>query len=83
MPKASSKRTGKPSPDSMRKHACEAAGLMKALSNENRLIVLCALAEGDSSRLCRWFPPKAHDLLRNGFRMSHLGNRGFLELPVE
>jgi DNA-binding transcriptional ArsR family regulator len=33
----------------MRKHACEAAGLMKALSNENRLIVLCALAEGELS----------------------------------
>jgi len=49
MAKASSKRAVKPSPDIMRKHACEAAGLMKALSNENRLIVLCALAEGELS----------------------------------
>ena len=38
-----------PDPESMRQHACEAAGLLKALSNENRLILLCALAEGELS----------------------------------
>jgi len=33
----------------MRKHACDAARLMKAVGNENRLMVLCALAEGELS----------------------------------
>lgn len=33
----------------MRPHAKDAAGLMKALGNEARLIILCALAEGEHS----------------------------------
>jgi DNA-binding transcriptional ArsR family regulator len=33
----------------MRKHACDAARLMKTVGNENRLMVLCALAEGELS----------------------------------
>lgn len=33
----------------MRNHAREAARLMKAVGNENRLMVLCALAEGELS----------------------------------
>lgn len=33
----------------MRDHAAAAAGLMKALGNESRLMILCALAEGESS----------------------------------
>jgi DNA-binding transcriptional ArsR family regulator len=33
----------------MRLHAADAAGLMKALGNESRLMILCALAEGELS----------------------------------
>ncbi len=33
----------------MRLHAGDAADLMKALGNESRLIILCALAEGERS----------------------------------
>ncbi len=33
----------------MRKHAPDAAGLMKALGNESRLMILCTLAEGERS----------------------------------
>jgi len=33
----------------MREHAVDAAGLMKALGNESRLIILCLLAEGERS----------------------------------
>jgi DNA-binding transcriptional ArsR family regulator len=33
----------------MREHAAEAAGLMKALGNESRLMILCILAEGEHS----------------------------------
>ena len=33
----------------MRPHAKDAAGLMKALGSEARLIILCALAEGELS----------------------------------
>lgn len=33
----------------MRLHASDAADLMKALGNESRLLVLCALAEGERS----------------------------------
>ena len=40
---------GKPSPETMRKHAIEAARLMRAVGNENRLMVLCALADGELS----------------------------------
>lgn len=35
--------------DDMQKAAAEAAGLMQALSNPNRLMLLCSLAEGESS----------------------------------
>jgi DNA-binding transcriptional ArsR family regulator len=35
--------------EGMRKHAVEAAGLMKALGNESRLMILCLLAEGERS----------------------------------
>lgn len=33
----------------MREHARDAARLMKAVGNENRLMVLCALADGELS----------------------------------
>jgi DNA-binding transcriptional ArsR family regulator len=33
----------------LRAHAGEAAGLMKALGNESRLLILCALADGERS----------------------------------
>ena len=33
----------------MREHAPNAAGLMKALGNESRLMILCTLAEGERS----------------------------------
>lgn len=33
----------------MRTHAADAAGLMKALGNESRLMILCLLAEGERS----------------------------------
>ncbi len=35
--------------EQMRDHAGEAARLMKALGNENRLLVLCTLCEGELS----------------------------------
>jgi len=35
--------------DQMRQHAPDAAGLMKALGNESRLMILCTLAEGEHS----------------------------------
>jgi len=33
----------------MSEHAADAAGLMKALGNESRLIILCMLADGERS----------------------------------
>jgi len=33
----------------LQQHAGEAAGLMKALGNESRLLILCALSEGERS----------------------------------
>lgn len=33
----------------MKAHAADAAGLMKALGNESRLMILCMLAEGERS----------------------------------
>ena len=33
----------------MRVHAADAAGLMKALGNESRLMILCLLSEGEMS----------------------------------
>jgi DNA-binding transcriptional ArsR family regulator len=35
--------------EQMRLHATDAAGLMKALGNESRLLILCSLAEGERS----------------------------------
>lgn len=35
--------------EDMREHAAEAAGLMNALGNESRLMILCMLAEGETS----------------------------------
>lgn len=35
--------------EQMRTHAPDAAGLMKALGNESRLMILCTLAEGERS----------------------------------
>jgi DNA-binding transcriptional ArsR family regulator len=35
--------------DSMREHAGDAAQLLKALANENRLMLLCTLSEGEQS----------------------------------
>ena len=35
--------------DQMEAHATDAAGIMKALGNESRLMILCILAEGEQS----------------------------------
>ena len=35
--------------EEMRAHAADAAGLMKALGNESRLMILCTLVEGERS----------------------------------
>ncbi len=43
--------SGVPAPTAaeMQEHAADAAGLMKALGNESRLMILCLLAEGERS----------------------------------
>ena len=38
-----------PSAEQMADHATDAAGLMKALGNESRLMILCTLADGERS----------------------------------
>ena len=38
-----------PPSSEMREHAADAAGLMKALGNESRLMILCMLTEGEQS----------------------------------
>lgn len=38
-----------PDLEQMRRHAGSASRLLKALSNENRLLILCQLAEGERS----------------------------------
>ena len=38
-----------PNVSDMQTHAADAAGLMKALGNESRLMILCVLAEGERS----------------------------------
>lgn len=43
------RRRGAMNVDDMRRHADEASQLLKALANENRLMILCALAEGEHS----------------------------------
>ena len=35
--------------DDMQMHAADAAGLMKALGNESRLMILCLLVDGEKS----------------------------------
>lgn len=48
--KAKEKQTTiSPGADAMRYHAADAAGLMKALGNESRLMILCMLAEAERS----------------------------------
>ena len=39
----------KPSLAAMQAHACEASSLMKAMGNEQRLLILCLLVEGELS----------------------------------
>ena len=41
--------TNLPAASDMQEHAADAAGLMKALGNESRLMILCILAEGERS----------------------------------
>ena len=38
-----------PAASEMQEHAADAAGLMKALGNESRLMILCVLIEGERS----------------------------------
>jgi len=33
--------------DKMREHACEAAAVLRLIGNENRLLILCSLVEGE------------------------------------
>ena len=35
--------------EELKEHACEAAKMLKSLSNENRLMILCSLIEGELS----------------------------------
>jgi len=46
---ASSENNEAMSIEDMREHASDAAGLMNALGNESRLMILCMLAEGERS----------------------------------
>ena len=41
--------TAKPSLADMQAHACEASSLMKAMGNEQRLLILCLLVENELS----------------------------------
>ena len=43
------KKRKAPAASDMQDHAADAAGLMKALGNESRLMILCILAEGERS----------------------------------
>ena len=45
----SSDASKNPPLNDMQEHAADAAGLMKALGNESRLMILCILAEGERS----------------------------------
>ncbi|MGD2167309.1 MAG: metalloregulator ArsR/SmtB family transcription factor [Gammaproteobacteria bacterium] len=47
MAKTTSRPNGLPNPEKLRRHAGNAARLMKAVGNENRLMVLCALVDGE------------------------------------
>ncbi len=44
-------KTDPPAVSDMQIHAADAAGLMKALGNESRLMILCVLAEGPADRV--------------------------------
>ena len=46
---ASETKPDTPTVSDMQLHAADAAGLMKALGNESRLMILCVLAEGERS----------------------------------
>ena len=46
---AKATKPDKPALSDMQAHAADAAGLMKALGNESRLMILCVLAEGERS----------------------------------
>lgn len=47
--KSADEFTTRSSIEQMQEHAVEAAGLMSALGNESRLLILCLLAEGEQS----------------------------------
>lgn len=49
MARSASARESSPGPEAMRSSACDATRLLKAMANESRLMVLCALAEGERS----------------------------------
>jgi len=49
MARNAARRTDATNAESMRSHAREAASLMKAVGNENRLIILCTLKESELS----------------------------------
>ncbi|MDJ0940581.1 MAG: metalloregulator ArsR/SmtB family transcription factor [Woeseiaceae bacterium] len=59
----------------MRAHAAEAAGLMKALGHEARLIILCNLAEGERSvgELNEMVPLSQSALSQQLARLRHEG----------
>jgi len=42
-------RSTSPSAEQMSEHSADAAGLMKALGSESRLMILCVLADGERS----------------------------------
>ncbi len=46
---AKATKSDAPPVSDMQLHAADAAGLMKALGNESRLMILCVLAEGERS----------------------------------
>ncbi|MDJ0709627.1 MAG: metalloregulator ArsR/SmtB family transcription factor [Woeseiaceae bacterium] len=46
---ANTSKSDLPNLSDMQAHAADAAGLMKALGNESRLMILCVLAEGERS----------------------------------
>jgi DNA-binding transcriptional ArsR family regulator len=49
MPRSGKSEFDQEDMEQMRLHASDAAGLMKALGNESRLMILCALAAGERS----------------------------------
>ncbi|TCZ85009.1 helix-turn-helix transcriptional regulator [Lysobacter sp. N42] len=48
MPRTTSRKAAM-DPDAMRRHAGDASRLLRALANENRLMILCLLADGERS----------------------------------